>query len=149
MIGTRWAALGAAVLLAGCGDSNAPGGGGVTINDLVGTWQITKWEYTSTANTSMKVDLKAMGASATLTVQSSGAYTITGTFAGFPFSSSGTYAVQGNNIVVNEADGDGPQTVPFTLNGNTWTITGLSGDWDFDDDGTDDPATLLIVFTKS
>ena len=149
MFSTRWTAVfAAAALLGGCSDSNEPNGD-VTLADLAGTWQVTKWEYTNTANTSETIDLKALGASATLTLEGSGDYSISGTFGGVPINLTGTYAVNGSTLVINEDGADGPQTVSFTLSGDTWTITGLDGDWDFDEDGTDDAATLIIVFTRS
>ena len=151
MFSTRWTAVfAAAALLGGCSDSNEPNGD-VTLADLAGTWQVTKWEYTNTANSSEKIDLTAppLSASATLTLQNSGDYTITGSVGGVPFNLTGTYAITGSNLVINEDGADGPQTVSFTLSDDTWTITGLDGDWDFDEDGTDDTATLIIVFTRS
>lgn len=147
MVRARWfIALTSAALLGGCGDSTGPGD--VTLDDLVGNWQVTKWEYTNSANTSQKVDLASLGGTATLTVANSGAYVIAGDFGGGPITLTGTYAVSGGKLVIHETGTSVTQTAPFTLSGSTWTITGLDGDWDFNDDGEDDPATLIIVFTR-
>ncbi|HET7602099.1 MAG TPA: hypothetical protein VFK36_03720 [Gemmatimonadales bacterium] len=144
----RWTAIVAVTLaVAGCG-SDSTGTDGVTLADLVGTWHVTKWECTNEANTSQKVNLATVsGSDVTLTVATSGAYTLAGSFAGEPWSASGSYAVQGGTIVVQESGAE-PQSSPFTLTGDTWTISQLEGDWDFDNDGTDDPARLVIVFTR-
>lgn len=73
-------ALFAAVLgLAGCGDDDPSGPGGISTADLAGTWNATAFEY-SQAGVGPAVpsyDIVAEGGSATLVIQADGSFTLT------------------------------------------------------------------------
>jgi hypothetical protein len=145
----RWGTAAFTILLsAACGDDPASPGG-VTMSDLAGSWQVTRWEYTNSANSSESVDLVTLaGSSATLDLEDTGDYTISGTLAGVAVTLTGTWTISGSNMQILEDGTVDTQTTPFSLSGDTLTLSGLEGDWDFDDDGTDDPASLIVVFTR-
>ena len=138
----------AALTLAGtvaCNDST-----GVQPEDLAGTWTATSAIFTSTANPPVSLDLIAAGASLTATIQSSGAISITTTepVSGVSDTDNGTIAVSGTSVTLT-IDGD-VVTGTITRDGDTLTLNLSSGvEFDFDDDGTDDPATAIIVFVKT
>lgn len=138
----------AAAMLTACGDSTAPKG--VTLQDLVGTWNATSWQYTDQANAGNKIDLVSEGTQFTLVVASSGQFTLTEEVApGFTLVITGNVAVQGSNLVLSDPAAPGQSyAVPFTLVGSVLTITDDEESFDFDSDGTEEAATLVQVYQK-
>src|SRR5512141_2872695 len=53
------------------------GGGSTSSSDLVGTWNVTKYELVSTASPATKVELISIGASSTVVLKSDGTYQMT------------------------------------------------------------------------
>ena len=51
-------------------------------------------------------------------------------------------------MFTNKANSSDPETVAFTLSGNTLTLT-VDDEFDFDDDGVDESASLIIVLQKT
>lgn len=141
-------ALMLAATIAGCGDEETTGPAGSAL--LQDSWVATVWRYTNQANTSQQVELVATGVTVTLTIATS-SYNILFTMPGQPNQSiSGTYTVSGNNFIITETGSSTPESIPFTFsNGNnTLSMTSANSDWDFDNDGTDEPATLTMLFTR-
>jgi hypothetical protein len=137
-----------AAAVAGCGDEDTTGPAGSSL--LQDSWVATVWRYTNQANTSQQVELVATGVTVTLTIGAS-SYNIVFSMTGQPNQTiSGTYTVSGSNFIVTETGSSMPESIPFTFtNGNnTLSMTSSNSDWDFDNDGTDDPATLTMVFTR-
>lgn len=136
----------AAVVQTACGDST-----GVQVDDLVGTWNATVFEFTNIADPSQKVDAIATGGSMSMTVTAGGAISLNITFGGMTESTTGTISVDGSNVTITTdgpADGD-PASGTISLSGGTLTINLTSGvEFDFDDDGTDEPATVRIVMQQ-
>jgi hypothetical protein len=127
---------------AACGDST-----GVQLADLAGTWNITLLEFSEVGG-SATVDLIAdLSGTATIDIESDGAYTLTVTVQGVPETETGTITVVGNEITLAGASDAALGTI--SRNGDTVTIDFDAGvEFDFDDDGSDDPATLRIVMVK-
>lgn len=124
-----------------CSDST-----GVQPEDLAGTWSATKMEFTNTANTSQKVDAIQLGVSFTMTINSDGTVSSVFTMGGSTDTDTGSISVTGNAVTLNL---DGPATGTLERNGDTLTVNLTTGvEWDFDDDGTDEDVTLLLVLTK-
>lgn len=144
----RWASM-ALILAAGaCGDDQGPGGGPTAL--LQDTWVATTWEYVNQADPSDKVSFTAQGISVTLTIGESN-YSIVFSAPGQPSQTiSGTYVVSGNTFTITETGSSESESVTFSFsnNNNTLTMSDADTNWDFDDDGTDDPATLQMVFTR-
>lgn len=136
----------------GCGgdeDNGTDPPAGVTLADLVGTWDATSVVYESLDNPLLRFDLVALGGSLTLTVAANGDYTATIQPPGeAPETETGTVTVSGNVIDLN-VDGI-PETVEFdfTLLGNTLTMVTESEEFDFDGDDIDDPARLTVVLVR-
>ena len=151
----RWfAVLGAlavvpAVACGGDDDDNGTGPGGITLADLTGTWDATQVEFVDLSNPLFRVDMVALGGSLVLTVEANGDYTATVEFPGEqPETETGTVTLSGNVVELN-VDGV-PESVEFdiTLVGNTLTMVTESEEFDFDGDGTDEPARLTIVLVR-
>lgn len=125
------------VAVAACGDST-----GITVEDLVGTWEATEIVFTNSANTSESVDVIDLGASLTVTINSAGTVsTVFDDGQGGTDSDSGTLSVDGSTLTV------GGDTFAAERSGNVLILTG-EDQWDFDEDGTDDPATLTIRLVR-
>ena len=147
LLRTLVAPLLAVTVVAGCGDSNGPGTE-ATINALAGTWNATSLVFTNNANSSETFDLIADGGSFSITFTAAGGFSGSSTFEGDTDTFSGTFEVQGSNLIISETGESGPETIAFTLSGNTLTLT-LDDEFDFDDDGFDEPATLTITLQRA
>ncbi len=136
-------ALAGSLLLGGaaCSDSLAP-------EDVAGTWNATSFVFTSVAAPATNSgNLIAQGASLSLTLNANGTLSITLNDGTGPTTDAGTYAIDGSNLSLT-IDGD-PSSGTIELNGNTLTIRLTTGiEFDFDDDGVDEPATAVIVLSR-
>ncbi len=116
---------------------------------LAGTWNATKFEFTNDANSSETFDVIANDGSFTLTITTDGRFT--GSFTGFDDNEtfSGTYVVQGTNLILtDDLEPNDPETVAFTLSGDTLTI--IQDDvFDFNADGVDVSVTLTMVLQRA
>ncbi len=140
----------AAALVVGCNDSTDPGN--VSENDLVGVWTATQFLFTSTADPTVAVDRISQGGWFTLTFNADGTYSEAGEFPGNPTkveNGSGTYVIQGTNLILTEDGEPVSSTVAFVLSGNTLTLNITDESFDFDDDGVEEAATLEMVLTRS
>jgi hypothetical protein len=121
-----------------CGDAVAP-------EDVVGDWTATSFVFTSVADPNESVDVIAAGGSLSVTFDADGTYAIAYTFGGSSDTDGGTYTIDGSDITLGGID---PVSGTIELSGDTMTLELLGGEFDFDDDGTDDPATIRIVLTR-
>ncbi len=140
----------AAALVVGCSDSTDPGN--VSEDDLAGVWSATQFLLTSTADPTVTVDRISQDGWFTLTINADGTWSEEGEFPGDPpkvESGSGTYVIQGSNLVLTEDDDPEPFTLAFVLSGNTLTLTSTDEPFDFDEDGVEEAGTLEIVLTRS
>jgi len=121
------------------------GGGDDPLAALAGTWITTAHVMTNNANTSQQLDLYAAGNRVTLIIQDNGNFTITFTDSEGTDSDSGTMTIDGSTITVNTT---GSETFDLTylLVGGVFTLTDPNSEYDFDDDGTDEAATEVMVF---
>ena len=139
--------LGAALLVTvavGCSDSTSP----ASPSDFVGDWLASSYVVTNIANTSQSEDLTALGITLSLMFTET-TYSGTASFPGeLAETFSGTYTISGNELTLNETGELEPDMMTYTLSGNTMTLTGNDDEFDFDNDGLDDPATFAMVFQK-
>jgi len=125
-----------AVGLAACSDSTSP-------EELAGTYDVTVFEFTNADSTAEKVDLVDEGAVIEVTITAGGAFTVD--FDGD--AETGTIVIDGDEVTIT-LDSD-PASGTIDQNGDTVTINLDTGvEFDFDEDGTDDDATLRIVMTR-
>ncbi len=138
LLRTLIAPLLAVIFVAGCGDSTRE----EVAEALAGTWNATSVVFTNKANSSETFDLLAAGESANIT------FTAAGGFSGSFTDLGGTFVVEGTNLIITNTGESDPETVAFTLSGNTLTLT-VDDEFDFDDDGVDESASLIIVLQKT
>ncbi len=119
-----------------CSDSTSPD----SASDLAGTWNLTQYVYQSKNNSGLQADLTQQGMQLTMTIEKNGDYTISGSYLGYPFSTSGN---------MNEGDDgidDGDDDTTITRDGNTLTIVSENESWDFGNGN--EAATLTQVYKK-
>jgi hypothetical protein len=130
----------------GCGDSSSGPGGGVTIDDIAGTWNANTFVFTNRLNTSERFDLIADGGSANLTIDPSGPYSLVALNpAGSADVTTGFAVVERGFLLVTD-DARPGVTIAFAVNlsGGTLVLVTDEATFDFDDDGNLDPATLTM-----
>ena len=138
LLRTLIAPLLAVTFVAGCGESTP----GEVAEALAGTWNATSVVFTNKANSSETFDQLAGGGSVTIT------FTAAGGFSGSFTELGGTFVVQGTNLIVTNTGESDPHPVAFTLSGNTLTLT-VDDEFDFDDDGVDESASMAIVLQRT
>lgn len=114
-----------------------------SLTALVGTWISSAHQVTNNANTSQQVNLYAAGVRLTLEIDEDGNYIHTWTDSGGTEIDSGTLTADGSTLTVNS----GTETfdVSYLVVAGILTITDANSSWDFDDDGTGESATEIIV----
>ncbi len=124
--------------------SVACGGGvsGPSESSLVGTWHATKMEYISKAGGG-QVELVSQGWAAVLSLDADRTGTLAVTPAALPaWSWTGVWEVDGDLFRI------AGQGADITLSGGTLRLNGFDGVYDFDGDGTPDPAKLNLVLVQ-
>ncbi|WP_297795064.1 hypothetical protein [uncultured Eudoraea sp.] len=128
-------------------------GGPFEINELAGNWEATSATF---SDGNLFVNIIEIGGSATMTVQSSGnftltidppdrpAYTTSGEMFWEEFEGQYYFAIEWANY---PGDWD---TYGATLNATTFTLNGGfdSGEYDFDNDGTFETASISFTFIR-
>lgn len=139
------AALAALPILAmGCKDTT-----GITIETLAGTWNATQFQFTNTADPTQTVDVIALGVTFTIVVSANGDYAATMQEPGeLPEVEEGTVSIVGDVITVSESGQGSPTPFSAVRSGNTLTLTNTDEEYDFDEDGGEEPASLRIVLRK-
>ena len=116
---------------------------------LEGTWNATKFEYTSVANPATKADVIALGGAYSVTLGSNGIAQASLRAPGEtePTLVSGTWSVEGSTFTLAPNAGS-PLVFSYTLSGTTLTVGGATAAYDFNADAVDEAATLSGVFVK-
>ena len=118
----------------GCGEST-----GITVQELVGDWNATQYQYTDNANPAQQVDLIGQGASFTMSVTADGrASTLFDDGQGSTSSDDGTLSPDGHTVTIAGRAFDAQRS------GDVLTLTDAANFYDFDSDGSDESATLVI-----
>ncbi len=113
---------------------------------LVGDWLADSLVLTSVANPDVVADLTALGAVFTLSVQPSGRYTaILVAFGQPPFSETGKLTVDGAHVVLMPESPPGPESRALWERVGDSVILEGETDFDFNLDGTTEPAMLRQV----
>jgi len=143
------------VLLVGalaCGgdDGGDPATPDPEVAQFVGDWTAQEMTLTNVANPETVVDMLELGASFTLNVQPSSQYTAILVFAGRSLTEFGTITVAGSTVTLHvefPAAGTTPGTFVF-FGPDRFVLDGDS-EFDFNDDGTDEPALAHFDFVRS
>ena len=128
-----------------CGDST-----GLDPNDLAGTWVATVWDLTNPANASQSTDVLAAGGSMTIVFRSDGTFTSTILEPDdtVPDVDTGTDEVVGSVLTIAESGQGSPTPFQAVRDGSALTLRSSDEDYDWDNDGTDDPADTRILLSR-
>lgn len=140
---------GAAILIAaaliGCGNDEPAG---PEPEAITGLWNATRVEYVSRPAGSV-VELVALGGSASLELAEPGGFTFTVMPSGeAPQTTTGAWQLDGDVLRLT------PQGMPFSwefdasLSAGELELTGASVEYDFDDDGSPEQATLNLALSR-
>jgi hypothetical protein len=133
------------VLTFACASKEPTGPDRLKVADLAGNWTGKKHEFINKMDPAQKIDIIAMGWSITMEIKSNGRFT----FRVEESAASGILRIQGGNLIL-KWDGDKEEyTVAFSLSRNRLTITDHNASYDFDSDGTSEPATAVLVLERS
>ncbi len=126
-----------------CGDAT-----GLDPDDLAGTWTAYTAIATNAAFPSETADLVAIGVSLTFIIEADGSVESILEFQGIVDSDVGTFTVtDGEFVLVLEGQ---PLTGTISRRDDTLTIDIITGmEWDFGDDGLDEPATVFLEMLRS
>jgi hypothetical protein len=142
----------AVVLAAGCGGDDGTGlNADFTLADIAGTWEASEFKFTSKSNTAVSVDIVALGGDATLTVAGGGTYSLVSLVPGRAIDVvKGELSVEGGTIAVSESSGAGNRMAfQAGLSDNTLTMATGDAEFDFINNGNEEPANLQIVWNRA
>lgn len=140
-----WTTVASALAVVAC----SGGGSGVPPAEMVGTWNVTRYELVSTSSSTTKVDLISLGGSATLAMKADGTYQMAMQAPGQPAESpTGTWSLSTDVLTTTQDGMAGNMQFDYTLSGSTLTLTGADSQWDFNGDGVDEPAKLNIAAVR-
>ena len=118
---------------------------GTLIEDVAGTWAATTWRYTSTADPSVVLDGVGDGIhSVTLTVTLDSRISFVIMPEGWT-STTDELLIEGDQMLAR--NGSGSESFVFSLEGDTWSFSGLQ-ELDIDQDGDQDQAMLEVVLVR-
>jgi hypothetical protein len=140
----------ASLLLSGCG-SDGTGPGGLTLNDLVGSWIATSDTHTNNANSSETFDLVAEGGEVRFTMLAGGGTRIWVTLDTFSDEWDNAVTLSGTTLTVDPVEaGRSTEVFEITLVGNVLTMTNVASEFDFTLSGATPVATTeVLVFVPN
>ena len=117
------------------------------LEPLVGVWQAQSLVMTHRTNPGISVDLVEEGATFTLSILSNGQYSASLAAFGQANTELGTISVSGNQVTITPTSpGGDPLVATFSFQGSTLILDGDS-EFDFNLDGTPEPAFAHIELT--
>ena len=130
----------------GCGDPAGP-----TEDELIGVWIALEYEYTSQADTTRSIDLvQEAGATYTIELITGGSYRWRlNTPTGGTLRGTGTYDVDGDRLRLTPADGGDVVVYSLRFNGIYMRLSREDAEYDFDGDGTAEPADFRLLLDRS
>ena len=116
---------------------------GTSVGQLVGTWEGTKLLFISTPSQTDTVDVLADGGSLALTIEDDGSYSLGIALPDeLPAVETGTLFIDGSRLIlIGNSPMDDPAVFDFSRIADMLFLNG-DGEYDFDDDGEDDPARI-------
>nr|WP_298792177.1 hypothetical protein [uncultured Allomuricauda sp.] len=143
--------------LVSCSEDEGPDcslqGTNYSVSDISGNWTATEARFFNvSAEPIQVVDVVAEGGSVTLSIQSNGRFTLNITESGEPSSRSSGDLCFDEDLLVVRFDGDAADDYEFfriTFNGTNNLSFDGPAEFDFNDDGTPDPADISLALVRS
>lgn len=133
------------LLVTGCSDDPSE----PKASDLWGLWAAVEMVYTSQADASVEADLVgAEGATYTIELRSDGTFaSLLSLLSHGSVEESGSYEVRGGRLILDPASSE-RRTLELDFNRSLLTAREADTSWDFDADGTAEPATLHLLLDR-
>jgi hypothetical protein len=126
-----------------CGGNSVTGPG---VDTLAGTWRATRAQYTAGSSS---IEVIAQGTSMTLTLNSSGTFTLAIVDPGQAgTTTSGTWTASSDVLTLRPSNATFDIQFDMTLSGSTLTLSGGHMQFDVNKDGTLDEAVLNAIFVR-
>lgn len=140
-------ALSAALVLPGCNkDAVEP----PSVENFARAWHLTSCEYRHETNSAVHVDLVAQGWTIDLYINDNGMFLYAWTPPGGSQESyGGTWAVDGQAVVLTREGSGFSWEFIAQVKEESMTLTGAHAEWDFDADGTPEPAIWSMAGTNN
>lgn len=141
------------LILVSCGSDDGPSltGTNISISDIQGNWTATRAVFDiASTGPSMRVEVVKDGGTVTLQIQGNGRFTLTVTVMGrAPEVSTGQLGFDEDLLTV--SFDDDPDDFEFFGIQNTSTTLSINGpaEFDFDGNGTEEPARVELDFVRS
>ena len=126
-------------------------GDGISMSDIAGTWTATRAFFSRAADgPAVSVEVVGLGGTATLVVQTNGRFTFTTTLPGEAAEvTTGQLGFDEDLLVViYDDEPDDFEFFGIRFSGNNLSING-QGTYDFDDDGTEEPAIIELDLVRN
>lgn len=141
------------LLFTSCGSDDGPSltGTGISISDIQGNWTATRAVFDiAGTGASQRIDVVEEGGSVTLSIQANGRFTLSVTVPGRSAEvSTGQLGFDEDLLVVTyDDDPDEEEFFGIQSTSTTLSING-SAEFDFDGDGTEEPARAELDFVRS
>lgn len=117
--------------------------------DIRGSWVADQYTYTSVADTTVSHDVIADGGAFSITFYQPPAYQYFETVPGGGGDQGGSGDMAALEGLIWLMDGNNVEAGTYSVASGTLIITLHNAEWDFDDDGTDDPATLRLELHRT
>jgi len=138
-----------ALLAAAAAGCSGDGTEAPSVENLARAWHLTKCEYVKESDAAVKADLVAAGWTIDLNINDNGhflyAWTPTG---GSGESYGGTWAVDGSKVVLTRDGSAFSWTFTAEVGETAMTMRGAHAEFDFEDDGTPEPAVWNLAGTN-
>ncbi len=117
---------------------------------IAGTWNGLQYAFVNKADPTEGVELVSQGATLTVTFTSGGDFTWDfRDVDGAVEARSGTFSVDGEFLTFSESGQGSPDPFLAVREDHNMTLRTGNREFDFDEDGTDDPAELRIFLTRN
>lgn len=120
-------------------------GSDVAVEDLAGTWNATEFVFSNFDDPVVDFDVIDAGGDVSIIIRADNTYTITSVLLDLDID--GDWVLDGNVLTFDDGTAD-EVAFDISLDGNTLTVHTEDVEFDFDEDGTDDPAQLDATFVR-
>jgi hypothetical protein len=138
-----------AVSCGGDGGDNGSPASPSTLSTLAGSWKATKAEFVSASNSSVRVELVALGTTLTLTLDSGGTYTQKVVDPGQAGqTTTGTWTASNEVLTLKPTGKTGDTQFNMTLSATTLTLSGGHVSFDVNGDGHEEETLAYFTLAR-
>ncbi len=131
---------------AACGGGSSTTGPSPT---LAGTWNATRAEFVSASNSSLRMEVVALGTAIVVTLDSAGTYTLRTTAPGTaPEIETGTWSASSDLLTLRATGQTGESQFNMTLSGSTLALSGGHRLFDINNDNVDEETILSMTLSR-